>query len=190
MVATSYQIPSRRVQKSSGKAPVEVAPRPQPKPDSRARIMLRFFLDQGKADECDLIQEVATLKKERQFAPTIRDGLRLMRDLRAGRFDALFDLFDWIPAWIDTEVERRINERMQDTNNRLARLEAQIALLGAPQPPIGQGAISQPGPKPMNIPSIPGPVDDDDDVIVPIKKAKSDGKSAQNFLDAAFGLIQ
>jgi hypothetical protein len=107
-----------------------------------------------------------------------------MRDLRAGRFDCLFDLFDWIPVWIESEVERRINERMITTDTRLARLEAEIvALKAAPAP------APPPGPRPLAVPAIAAPVDDDE-VVLEIKKAKSDGKSAENFLNSAFSLIQ
>lgn len=42
---------------------------------------------------------------------------------------------------------------------------------------------------PLSIPA-PAPADNDDSDLLVIAKAKSDGKSAQNFLDAAFGLIQ
>ena len=143
--------------------------------------MLRFFLDKGKEDEQDLIEEVNSLKQERQFAPTVRDGLRLMRDLRAGRFDALFDLFDWIPQWIEAEVERRINERMTTTDARLAALEAQIASLKAT--PAG-------GPKAMSVPAVPLP-EEDDTALLSVRKTASDGAaSANNFLMSAFRLVQ
>lgn len=45
-------------------------------------------------------------------------------------------------------------------------------------------------PRPMAVPSIPGAADDDDTALLTVKKAKSEGKSAQNFLDAAFKLVQ
>lgn len=169
MIEETYQIP-RRVVNTTGANANGATPRRKPKPDNRDRVMLRFFLDKHKADERELWHEAESLKKERQFAPTLRDGLRLMSDLRAGRFDALFDLFDWIPGWIETEVERRINERMVNTNDRLARIEAELAMLK-----------TAPALRPVAAP--------DDDGLLVVTKAKSDGKaSAENFLSAAFSL--
>ena len=187
MVTVGHQTTRPQGQKSTGALPVDVAPRTRPK-DTRTRVMLRFFLDLGKQDELELLHEAETLKKERHFAPTLRDGLRLMRDLRAGQFDALFDLFDWIPKWIESEVERRINERLMDTNNRLTRVEAELAALRGSVLPAGQGASA--GPRPLTVPPVPGPVEDDDEPLV-VTKVKSDGKaSAANFLKSAFNLLQ
>jgi hypothetical protein len=65
------------------------------KPSSYRR-QFRFWLDAAKSDEHDLIEYIYKLVETRLFASTIRDGLRLLRDLRARRTDVLQELFPWI----------------------------------------------------------------------------------------------
>ena len=55
-----------------------------------------FWLDATKADEDELIDQIEILKQQRLFAKTIRDGIRLICDLRAGQVDVLFELFPWV----------------------------------------------------------------------------------------------
>lgn len=184
MVATAYQ-QERAAPKSAGKAPAALAPRQKAKREKRKRTMLRFFLDRKKPDEKELLDTVKWLKGQRLFTPFVRDGLRLMMDLKAQRTDVLFTLFDWLEGWMDVQIERRLNARLQDTNARLMKLESELAALKT----TGQGAISQPpGPRPIPAPAIPGPADDDAPLVM--RKAKSEGNSAETFLNAAFRLVQ
>lgn len=67
------------------------------------RVMQKFWLDVTKPDENELLNYIHTLKNPQtrggsrySFAATIRDGLRLIRDLRAGKVDVLIELFPWI----------------------------------------------------------------------------------------------
>ena len=60
------------------------------------RMKFMFWLDTTKADEEQLIEQVEALKQTRLFSKTIRDGIRLICDLRAGQTDILFELFPWV----------------------------------------------------------------------------------------------
>src|SRR3990167_4086866 len=155
-------------------------PRRKTTPDKRKRVCLKFFLDKRKDDEKELIDSVKWLKGQRLFTPFIRDGLRLMMDLKARRTDVLFDLFDWLEGWIDVEIERRINARMQDTNARLAKVEAELQAMKMNAPTQRLEAPVAPRP--------PVPDSDDSDLLT-VRKAASDGKSGQRFLDSAFSLL-
>lgn len=61
--------------------------------NERFRQQYVFWLDMNKSDEAALADKIAKLKTCRQFAKTIRDGIRLIEDLRAGRLEVLFALF-------------------------------------------------------------------------------------------------
>lgn len=57
------------------------------------RVVHHFWLNLNKDIENTLDVAVRELKKQRLFAETVRDGLRLILDLRAGSFTVLFELF-------------------------------------------------------------------------------------------------
>lgn len=61
-----------------------------------ARFKYKFWLDGGKDDELLLTDEIDQLKKKRLFTATLRDGIRLIINLRAGHLDVLVELFPWI----------------------------------------------------------------------------------------------
>lgn len=63
-----------------------------------SRIMFRFWLDDTKSEENELIGQVNNLKQGRSFTSTIRDGIRLVCDLCDGKLDVLFELFPWVRA--------------------------------------------------------------------------------------------
>lgn len=69
------------------------------------RLMFKFWLDDTNPAESDLIDYIETLKQERRFVTTIRDGLRLMRDLRAGNTTVLLQLFPAVKAQLQTNTE-------------------------------------------------------------------------------------
>jgi hypothetical protein len=156
-------------------------PRAQIKADTRCRWQVRFWLDVRFDEQYLLAEWVQELKNTRLFAQTARDALALIRDLKLRRVTILEALFPWVVE----HYRAQFAAGQGDMNARLAALEAQIASLRTTPAPIGQG------PKPMNIPSIPAPVDDDDDDAPVIRKAKgSNGQASENFLKSAFSLIQ
>lgn len=61
--------------------------------NERFRQQYVFWLDMNKPDEAVLAGRISELKTSRKFAKTIRDGIRLIEDLQAGRLDVLFALF-------------------------------------------------------------------------------------------------
>ncbi|MBI5928183.1 MAG: hypothetical protein HY862_02660 [Chloroflexi bacterium] len=62
----------------------------------RFRTRFVFWLDLQKQDENQIAEQIETLKQERAFAKVIRDGIRLICDLRAGKTDVLLELFPWV----------------------------------------------------------------------------------------------
>jgi len=62
----------------------------------RFRMRFTFWLDLNKEDEYEIAEEIELLKRKRTFSQTIRDGIRLICDLRAGRTDVLRELFPWV----------------------------------------------------------------------------------------------
>lgn len=155
----------------------------------RFRLRFPFWLDLLKPDEAALAETIDTLKSQRAFASSIRDGLRLIVDLRAGRLDVLLELFPWVAQKLSTagsagngDLERRLDELQ-----RLIMVQGSIA---APPPdypvmkPVG-------GPKPLNVPAVALPRFDDDDEgeTIVLKKGNSSG-AGMNFLNAALGLQQ
>jgi hypothetical protein len=150
------------------------------------RVMHKFWLDLDKSDEEVINQLIDYHKRQRQFSRVIRDGIRLMWSLGQGNLDILFELFPWV---MDTFYQRALAERAPQEGpltEQLARLE-RLLLEQGNQPMTTASA----GPKHLAVTTQIMPLqDEEDDEIVLIKKAKSSGTSAQNFLDAAFGLIQ
>lgn len=59
----------------------------------RFRLKFVFWLDLDKEGDEVVADMITSLKEKRQFTATIRDGIRLICDLREGKTDVLFDLF-------------------------------------------------------------------------------------------------
>lgn len=138
-----------------------------------------FWLDLTKDEHFSLADLIHELKQQRAFARTIRDGIRLIHELRAGETELLFELFPWI-----AQQQRAAGD---GSDGDLRREIAELKLLMHQQ--NDGGYTMQGGPKAMTVPTISAPVFDDDMPALVMKKAKSDGRSAQNFLDSAFALI-
>lgn len=63
---------------------------------SRFRLRYTFWLDQSRAEDREAAELVEQLKERRGFARAVRNGIRLIADLEAGRVDTLLALFPWI----------------------------------------------------------------------------------------------
>ena len=151
------------------------------------RLMLRreFWLNLHNPLEEELANVIDELKQNRLFASTIRDGIRLICDLRAGHLDILFELFPWVQAEF-LEYMQSLQPTVDETyiEKRLDRVEQLL---------LQQGNIpvdSTSRPKPLKVPQVAGPIYDETDDLLIVKKVQTDGQSARNFLDSAFGLIQ
>lgn len=60
------------------------------------RIQFKFWLDCNRDDELLVAETIDELKRQRQFASTIRDGIMLITELRKGKTDLLLRLFPWL----------------------------------------------------------------------------------------------
>lgn len=154
-------------------------------PDSskRNRMQFRWALDLRKRCEFDIAFWLEDLKVSRQFTTVMRNAIRLYRDFEAGEYNVLRELFP--------NVVKKIVDDARPASEDFNRLLAELADLKCQQM-IGQGAASQPGPRAMSIPAIPGPAAaPDDDVALVVTKAKgSGGASALNFLASVNNLQQ
>ena len=99
------------------------------------RMKFMFWLDVTKRGEDELIGQIEFLKQERLFAKTIRDGIRLICDLRAGRTEVLFELFPWVKDGLQSAPVAPVEQGLQE---QIARLETLLLAQGnVPiQPPI------------------------------------------------------
>lgn len=98
------------------------------------RVSIPFQLDVRKPMEEWLRGEIKALTRRKKFSAYVRDGLRLMIDLSAGRTEVLCELFPWIedrlhaaPAQPDLSV--LLN---QITQLQLQLQQVQHAPLAAP----------------------------------------------------------
>lgn len=131
----------------------------------RFRLKFTFWLDLSKGDECELAEQIDILKQQRRFVETIRDGIRLIVDLRAGRTDRLFALFPWLAAEVGKGVTS--NPELQQELDRLwSAITSQSAGSLAPE------ASRQ-----------------DDEVKLEVKAVKN-GSSGKNFLSSLMNLQQ
>ena len=157
----------------------------------RFRLRQVFWLDMNKPDEEHLADTIEHLKNERTFASTIRDGIRLVCDLRAGRMDVLFELFPWVRAEF-LEYMQSLQPQPTaidpDIQQQLQRLEKLLVEQG--NQPIAPAASS--GPKPLNAPRVASPKHDDDTDDVALLKASMrkdmSTDSAENFLKSMMNL--
>lgn len=155
-----------------------------PRKARRYQLQQKFWLDALKAEERDLADWCEELRDNRQFTPTVRIGLRLVRSLQAGHTDVLFELFPAIREKLYAQMEAEVLERNQ--NEALARLERMEALLSS-----GSGsATGSSGIRSLNVPQLPGPqYDDDEDDDLEVVAAKVDGSAvSQNFLRSLAGI--
>ena len=149
----------------------------------RFRLRQVFWLDLNHPVEGEVANQIAELKERRLFASTVRDGIRLICDLRSGRLDILTKMFPWIEeAFYQRFAVQQPDIYLYEQIERLEQL-----LLQQGNTPI---KTTNSGPKQLDVPQIAAPDYDDADDLLIVKQGKSDGSSAQNFLDSAFGLIQ
>ncbi len=92
------------------------------------RMRFTFWLDLNKSDESELADIVDTLKSQRGYASAIRDGLRMVWELRQGRVDTLVKLFPWVaerfqPQTDTTELSSLVEQfRAMMTNTHSTNL--------------------------------------------------------------------
>lgn len=152
----------------------------------RFRLQYKFWLDVNNPHEHKLAEQIEVLKQGRVFSQVVRDGISLMVDLWNGNIDVLLSLFPRIEEVFYKRFMEQQPAADYSLQEQLARLER--LLLEQGNNPL---AASTGSPKSLTVTAPMRPIcDEDDEVIVPIKKAKSNGDSAQNFLNSAFNLVQ
>lgn len=157
----------------------------------RFRLRHTFWLDMNKLDEAQLAETVEWLKRDRSFAKTIRDGIRLICDLRAGRTDVLFELFPWVlneQTYTANPVTTGQNA-LQQQLDRLEHLMLQQGSLAA-MPADQAGPASTGGPKALHTPHIAAPRFDDDDDLPLLIQHDMTTNTAENFVRSMLNLIQ
>ena len=140
---------------------------------TRFRKMFKFWLDLDKDDEYELAEEIATLRKNRQFAPTLRNGLRLILELQRGETSLLFEMFPNLKAKI-SEPGGNTGGQKQTDHTLDPALKIQLERL--------EHLILKQDNRPIEKPSKPVVMQPPPQITV--KKAESSGNSAQNFLNS------
>lgn len=144
----------------------------------RFRLKFMFWLDMGKSDEAELAEEIEALKEHRLFSETIRDGIRLICDLRSGRTDRLFVMFPWIAGEVDRGVAAQSQSVQQELERLWGALASQSVVPGTQSNsrPISAGGLAA---------ALPG----DDEIKLQVKAVKN-GTSGKNFLSSLMSLQQ
>jgi hypothetical protein len=138
-----------------------------------------------------LADQIEMLKNERAFVRTIRDGIRLIMDLRNGRTEVLFELFPWLKNELSQPVTTIISTSPDDgLQHQLERLEQLILQQGAIPIDIPMQAqrTQESGPKALSVPQFSVPDPDDDDTV--ILKCDTSTSSAMNFINSMLNLQQ
>ncbi|MAS36297.1 MAG: hypothetical protein CL610_19995 [Anaerolineaceae bacterium] len=152
----------------------------------RYRMRFDFQLNVAKDEEYAIDEQIGSLKKQGLYSKTVRDGIRLVSNLRDGNLDVLFELFPWVQAeFLEyvAGVQPEKSETERDIQQQLLRIEKLLA--------TSEMEVRAGGPKAMKVSTVAGPrLDFDDNVALTRKKAKSSGNSAQNFLNSALNLVQ
>ena len=103
----------------------------------RFRLRFTFWLDMLKEGESAVAETIDTLKKKRLFAETVRDGIRLVCDLRDGKLDVLFELFPWVRAEFLEYMRELTSETLPEQSAKVAQhaphTDANLAWLEAEQ---------------------------------------------------------
>lgn len=63
-----------------------------------------FCLNINRPVDYQLSEDIKRMKTQREYTQNIRDGLRLIQDLNAGRMDVLFELYPWVKERIQPSV--------------------------------------------------------------------------------------
>lgn len=162
-------------------------------PIKTGRVVHHFWLNIWKPLEGELDNQVAQLKKQRQFAETVRDGLRLILDLRAGSLSVLFELFPHLQERLTAQPAPVSQPPAPDTSELAKEIATQLILRGGKdtlqmmqggQQPDSNRTGQLTG-KQLAAPSFAMPTfDDDDDTPTVIVNRSTDMSSAANFLTA------
>jgi hypothetical protein len=145
-------------------------------PNKSTRERFMFWLDLEHDIDFEVADMITQLKAKRRFTSTIRDGIRLICDLRAGRLDVLFELF----PWVQVEFIAGIQPNLVPLEERIYQLEALVK-----EPVNGSNGHS---PKALPAPEIEAPVFDDDEDLVLDIQADTSTNASENFINSMLSL--
>ena len=158
--------------------------RPQRK--RRYRLMHNFWLDMHKPEEERIADVIERLKSSRSFAKTVRDGIRLIWDLKQGRTDVLTELFPLIAARLAPAPalkalpDGRVQAQLARIEQMLAKQQNGFFL----EERTTERTTENPLKKLQSI-----TIDDEDEPDLIIRPATSDGnKATENFLSSLMAL--
>ncbi len=157
-------------------------------PVKTGRVVHHFWLNIWNEPENVLDNEMRELKKQRKFAETVRDGLRLILDLRAGSLVVLFELFPHLQERLAVgQVVSPPTPAAPDVNELAKEIATQIILQGGGEKYVLQSTDNPKGLGKGTQSQIAMPLFDDDDL--PELDRRKQAKSAMdNFFAHMNGL--
>lgn len=165
-----------------------------------SRWKMNFWLDDKNERDLAVGYTIVGLKAERKFASTVRDGIRLITDLRAGRFDVLFELFPTLqtqlqpPGFPPNPPSDQFNAMLTEAAKEGARLALAEAPVHPAPPALSAGLQPIGGIQPLaNAKAVDFPTFDDDDgdtILINVRRdPKAGGVIMNNFMDS-IGALQ
>lgn len=150
----------------------------------RRRLQFKFWLNENNPDEKWLIEVCDWLMEQKKFVSSVRDGLRLIFDLRYQRSTAsLLELFPDIRDMLNVEQKPAPNTggggELQEIKNML---EIALSQVKDDNRYVMQTAIPTSAPKVSNLPAVPI-------AVAVAAKAPDADKMADDFLSQMMGLI-
>ena len=147
---------------------------------ARFRLRFTFWLDVNKQDEYDLAETIETLKTNKLFAKTIRDGIKLVVSLMDGRLDLLFDMYPWVREEFEKRSALRTSQALEAQLTRIEYLMGQ----GITIPVDTKAQQNSTGSKSLKVPALSLPRFEDDDEQDTLIITKTQGTdSAMNFVN-------
>lgn len=153
----------------------------------RKKIRINFWLDTSREEEASVAAMIYHLKyggygsPGRIFTKTIRDGIRLIWDLRQGKTDVLFELFPWIKSELSPRTLEEGTNRLADTPILVEKLERLEQLLSEQFHP------SSGNPKALSAPQFADPIDEDDDDLIQLRPVVN-ANASQNLIKSLMQL--
>jgi hypothetical protein len=145
----------------------------------RPRKLFKFWLYRDLVEDTRLMDYIAYLYKTRQFATTVRNGLRLMWTLGEGDLSVLFELFPGLQS--------KLTPRNDDLIEQFRQMLQAQPIAALPTPALSAGI------KPMNVPQIAMPTfdeDDEQDTIIIRRDDSAPNKTSNVFMQAVLSLQQ
>lgn len=153
----------------------------------RPRMRFVFWLNIANPIELYIAEILENSRTQRQFTGIIRDGIRLIFDLRQGKTDVLFELFPWVKASL-SEIETPLANTAIE--QQLDRLEQLILQQGAVPVAMPTHSSSHSGPKALAVPRFDLPTLEDDEEDTVVLKKDTSTHSATNFINSMLNLQQ